>query len=50
MATTNNIKREDVITKIMDTQCEYCKQLGNWQIMMNELICSDCLKPLKHEE
>ncbi len=49
MANTNNIKRENIITEISDTQCKHCKQVGNWQIMMNELICSDCLKPLNYE-
>ena len=43
----NNIKKENIRTEILDTQCKHCKQVGNWQIIMNELICSDCLKPLK---
>ncbi len=38
-------KRIYKLPQILDEHCEHCQQKGNWQVMMDEIICSDCLNP-----
>jgi hypothetical protein len=35
---------------ILDEKCTHCKQIGNWQVMMSEIICAECMKPYERQK
>ena len=32
--------------ELENTPCKHCTESGGWQLLMDELCCSNCLKPI----